>query len=271
MVVNNSLDKLISLGFTEYEGKTYLALLETNPATAYEIARTAGIPTSKIYQVVEKLKSKGFVQLIKEEGKKRYIPLEPDELISSYRKKVDTTLTSLKKDLSSIKTDKDISYIWNLKTYDSLLDKAERIINETKKELLVSAWKEDIAQLTPVLLKCSKRKVNIAIVHFGTPEIKIGQIFQHPIEDTIYSEKGGRGIVIVGDSKEALMGTVIKNKKVEGAWSMNKGFVTLAEDYIKHDIYIMKIVKRFNQTLIDKFGKGYKELRNIFSDTEVNK
>ena len=61
-------------------------------------------------------------------------------------------------------------------------------------------------------------------------------IYQHPIEDTIYNEKGGRGLVLVAVTKEALMGTIFPDYRVEGAWSVNQGFVTLAEDYIKHDI-----------------------------------
>ena len=64
------------------------------------------------------------------------------------------------------------------------------------------------------------------------------------------------------------MGTVFSKDEVDGAWSKNRGFVTLAEDYIKHDIYIMKIVRRYDEALISTFGKGYTMLRDIFSDKE---
>ena len=68
--------------------------------------------------------------------------------------------------------------------------------------------------------------------------------------------------------KEALMGTIYPDFKVEGAWSVNQGFVTLAEDYVKHDIYIMKIVSRFDDLLISRFGEKYKKLRDIYNDEE---
>ena len=64
------------------------------------------------------------------------------------------------------------------------------------------------------------------------------------------------------------MGTVFKGRQVEGAWSKNLGFVTLAEDYIKHDIYIMKIIERFKDMLIARFGENYHRLRDIFKDEE---
>ncbi len=65
------------------------------------------------------------------------------------------------------------------------------------------------------------------------------------------------------------MGTVSKDNKVEGAWSMNRGFVMMAEDYIKHDVYIMKIVGRFSGLLRKKFGSRYEKLRDIFKDEVI--
>ena len=50
---------------------------------------------------------------------------------------------------------------------------------------------------------------------------------------------------------------------------MNRGFVTLAEDYIKHDVYMMKIVRRFDTTLKGRFGYKYEKLRDIFKDEEA--
>lgn len=85
---------------------------------------------------------------------------------------------------------------------------------------------------------------------------------------TAYQEKGGRGIVLIADSAEVLIGTVFQDNKVEGAWSANRGFVTLAEDYVKHDIYIMKIVRWFDGLLIERFGTGYAKLRNVYQDEE---
>ena len=93
--------------------------------------------------------------------------------------------------------------------------------------------------------------------------------FSHPIEDTLYAEKGGRGFVLVSDGAEAVTGTIFADGTVEGAWSRSRGFITLAEDYVKHDIYIMKIVQRYDRELTARFGPKYERLRDVFSDTEV--
>ena len=258
----------MTLGFTEYEARAYISLLKIQPATAYEISRESGIPSSKVYEIIARLLEKKIVLLVIEKDKKKYIPIPPDEFLESRKSHFDKTLDNLKENLPEIRKNEGVSFIWNINEYEFLMDKAGRMIKNAETEVMLSVWREEFVILEKELEKADKRGVNIAIVHFGIPEKKIGQLFQHPIEDTIYEEKGGRGFTLVCDGKTGLVGTVSKNLNVEGAWSHNLGFITLAEDYIKHDIYIMKIVKRFDPNLKNTFGKNYHHLRNIYKDRD---
>jgi len=261
--------ELAKLGLTEYEAKAYLSLLNENPATAYEIGKASGIPTSKVYEVLKKLVEKEVISIFDEGRTKQYIPLAPDEFLNRHKNMTERIIDSLRGELSHVKGKKEFSYIWNITEYDYFIHKVREAIKGATQTVLVSIWKEELALLEEELRYAVKRDVKVAVVHFGLPKVKIGQMYPHPIEDTIYQEKGGRGLIVVVDSKEVLTGTILWNRKVEGAWSMNRGFVTLAEDYIKHDIYIMKIVKRFDRTLKERFGTKYAKLRDIFSDEEA--
>jgi HTH-type transcriptional regulator, sugar sensing transcriptional regulator len=40
----------------------------------------------------------------------------------------------------------------------------------------------------------------------------------------------------------------------------------MAEDYIKHDVYIMKIVERFGKPLQECYGEHYERLRDIYQE-----
>jgi sugar-specific transcriptional regulator TrmB len=265
MVVNN----LMEIGFSAYEARAYLGLLKSHPATAYEIAKASGLPTSKIYEVLARLLEKGVVMQIQESNKKRFLPLEPGEFVKGRRAKIETTLSLLNEELPLEAQTPAVSYIWNITSYADLMRRAGQMVSKANSTLLISAWKEEIKELIDNLKKKENEGVRIALLHFGQTDEQIGQVYVHPIENTIYAEKGGRGFVLVADTQEALMGTVFPDARVEGAWSKNSGFVTLAEDYIKHDIYINKIVERFNQLLIDRFGNNYHLLRDIFQDEEV--
>jgi sugar-specific transcriptional regulator TrmB len=264
--VEKELSGLLDLGFTEYEAKAYLSLLRVNPASAYEIAKSSGVPTSKIYEVLKKLAAKGIITVIDDGKTKRYTPADPDEFLDRYRSRTVKVIDELRVGLAAARGERELSQIWNIREYEYLIDKARRMIEGASVAVLLSVWKEELALLSDVITEALHRKVRVVIVHFGPPELALGQMYQHPIEDTLYQEKGGRGLTIVADAREVLMGTISEDQKVEGAWSRNSGFVAMAEDYIKHDVYIMKIVGKFDKMLKERYGDRYQGLRNIFQE-----
>lgn len=274
MVVNSEqLAELFArLGVSDYEGRVYAALLAANPATAYEAAKEAGVPTSKVYEVIARLEARGMVRSLDEGGRKRYLPQSPDDFVETTRRSLGRTLDALKTDLSRLGGPQDQSYVWNLDPSD-LLDKACRMIETAAEAVLVSAWNPEARVLAPLVAEARRRGVKTAVVHFGNGDLDLAGVFRHPIEDTLYAEKGGRGLTVVADGREALMGTLRGEgaEGGEGAWSRNHAFVTLAEDYVKHDIYIMKIVERFDPELQRRFGPKYEKLRDVWNDEEERK
>jgi HTH-type transcriptional regulator, sugar sensing transcriptional regulator len=268
-MVVNIVDHLLSLGFSEYEGRSYLALLSSGEAlTAYEIAKSAGLPTSKIYGVLARLEGRELVSIVDGKGKKKFAAMDPDEFFSQFRHGVNDTIAQVRRELKQLKGNVSATAIWNFRDYDSFRERCMRIVRVSRKNLLISAWEEELTFMGIALEAARSRGVKIAIIHFGQTEVRAGVMYQHPIEDTLYEERGGRGFVMVSDSREAVLATVYGESAVEGAFSMNRGFILLAEDYIKHDIYVMKIVRRMDRELIKRFGERYRKLRDIYSDEE---
>jgi sugar-specific transcriptional regulator TrmB len=247
MVVNKIQSALRDIGFSEYEARAYVSALVLKAGSAYEIARDANIPTSKIYETIARLKEKELLFEAAEAGKKKYVALSGAEFLARARSLSDKRFESLARDLKRLPVAEDVSFIWNIGDHDALVEKSGRLVREARQSLLLSLWPEELEKIFPELEAAQKRGVAIAVIHFGPIDRKVGTMFAHPIEDTLYAERGG----------------------VEGAWSANRGFVLLAEDYLKHDIYIMKIVNRFDRELIGRFGKNYAMLRDIFRDREV--
>jgi sugar-specific transcriptional regulator TrmB len=228
--------KLTQLGLSEYEAKAYIALLKENPLTAYEVAKSATIPTSKIYEVIKKLENRQMVQAIHGESSRLFVPVSLDDFIYNYR--------------------------------TSLILKLERMLKTADRTILLSIWPTEINLLFDALTHAEERGVSVGIVHYGATSIRIGQTYLHPIEDTIYEKKDARGISLVVDSREALIGKVA-GSGTEAIWSMNEGFVMMAEDYLRHDIYFIKTARRFAPLLQERFGKRYEKLMDVYSDEEI--
>ncbi len=70
------------LGFSEYECKAYLKLLEDFPLNGYTLSQKSGIPRSRIYEVLKNLMEKQMVFEQIREKNKLYYPLDPDVFIN---------------------------------------------------------------------------------------------------------------------------------------------------------------------------------------------
>lgn len=264
-----AISKLAELGVSENEAKAYIALLKENPLTAYEIAKNSAVPTSKIYEVIRKLENREMVQAIHGERLKMFVPLSLDEFIYHYKSKIDIGLNMVKDELKEVKGGMDTSYTWHVREYDRLILKAERMLKTADKTVLLSVWPPEMLLLQQELNNAVERGVKVAVIHYGTAHLKIGKVYQHPIEDTIFEKRDVRGFALIVDSKEAFTGS-LAGRKTEAIWSMNEGFVMMAEDYLRHDIYFIKTARRFAPLLQNTFGQRYQKLVDVYSDDELS-
>lgn len=182
MVVNKDevLDHLGRLGLSDYEGKVYLSLLQIHPATAYEAARDAGVPTSKVYEVLDRLEGRGMVRAQDESGRKRYLPQPALDFVEAHRRRLGGTLDRLGRDLIRLEAPRDEASVWNLADEAALLDKACRLVQGAAETLLVSAWHAEAAILAPLIRQAADRGVRTALVQFGPGDLDVPRVFSTP-------------------------------------------------------------------------------------------
>src|SRR5215208_5851110 len=86
---------LQELGFSEYEARAYMALLQRNPLNGYELAKVSGLPRANIYTVIQKLEHRGAVVRLDTPGGVRYAPVDPGELTERIARRFEHVLTSV--------------------------------------------------------------------------------------------------------------------------------------------------------------------------------
>ena len=69
---------LRDLGLSEYEARTYRALLRLGPTTAKELSRTADVPMGRIYDVLNALEADRLVRSQTASRPKKYVGVEPE-------------------------------------------------------------------------------------------------------------------------------------------------------------------------------------------------
>jgi sugar-specific transcriptional regulator TrmB len=69
---------LRDLGLSEYEARSYRALLRLGPATAKELSRASDVPMGRVYDVLNSLEQWGLVRSQASSRPKKYIGVEPE-------------------------------------------------------------------------------------------------------------------------------------------------------------------------------------------------
>lgn len=105
-MANLLLKQLVNFGLSEKEAKIYLALLELEMATVFEVAKQSGINRSSAYVVLETLKKKGFVGISDDKKVRNYIAASPETLLHSAKaaaKKQEETKTGIESIIPELK------------------------------------------------------------------------------------------------------------------------------------------------------------------------
>ncbi len=135
---------LRDFGLTEYEVKTYIALVESGPMPASGLSKVASVPYSKIYEIIGNLEGKGWVE--SEQGRPiKYYPKAPSVALESSRMRAENTLKSSQAEalgelqpLFEKKGVKERPDIWIVRGQNNILDKIRESLERTRHELLVA-------------------------------------------------------------------------------------------------------------------------------------
>ena len=77
------IDSLKVIGFSEYEAKVYIALVQLGGGTATEISKVSQVPTNRVYQTLDRLQDKGYVKgQIGDSIANFYMPEDPETVIN---------------------------------------------------------------------------------------------------------------------------------------------------------------------------------------------
>ena len=96
-----SVDRLVRLGLTTYEARAYITLVRRDSFTAAQIARTAGLPRQRIYDVLASLVEKGLASA-RPGSVVKYAALAPDLAVERLVANRRAEMSALERDASDV-------------------------------------------------------------------------------------------------------------------------------------------------------------------------
>lgn len=228
-------DLMRQLGFTNYEAKTYLFLLQNNPATRYELSKYSGVPRSAIYSVINKLEKEGLVNAIHTEPK-RYIPLPPEQLVKLLENRHKEILKEFYQNIHKLEPTSQMDHLWNIRGYENLILKAKELIDKAEESIYLSVWRREAILLRKELEKADKRNVKIVVFTFTQLPFEVGRVLSHNLHEEDLETVWDHKIILCVDQRELLMGEADTKEHKNVAWTHNKALIAIALNHIILDI-----------------------------------
>jgi sugar-specific transcriptional regulator TrmB len=263
--------ELQKLGFSDYEARAYMSLLKSSPATAYEISKDAGLPRANTYAALASCTEKGAVQPFSE-SPVRYVPVDPDELLTRIAKDTAARCQRLASQLRQVKSDDSREFVLNIEGEEQVAAKISEMIRAAKLHVWIKAHEDVVDAHRADLRDAANRGVSIMIILFG----KDGRRFRFSDRVRVYlHEANGVRIgnadnlfTIATDFTTAL--TAQMHGVVHAAHTRNPAIVTMAETLIRHDMYLAEIFAKFGDRITQAFGPHMRQLRaNSFSPGQL--
>ncbi|RLI83930.1 TrmB family transcriptional regulator [Archaeoglobales archaeon] len=161
---------LKSFGFSEYEAKAILALLSRGALSAKEVSEISGIPRTSVYDVMNSLVAKGFVEAF--DRPKKFRALKTTEILSILSKRAAEGIDFLKKELPRFEE----AEVEEIKIYrgELVLDKLKEMVSNAKDNIIgiFSYISDEIREI----LETSKCK--LVLISLNAKEVKNAEAYE---------------------------------------------------------------------------------------------
>src|SRR4030066_2327098 len=174
-ISENTRDTLREMGLNAYEIDAYIALLEGGQMTAMEISREGSVPYSKIYEVLNSLKQKGWVKS-SESRPFKYYPVPPVEAITSTKLRLEDKYqrweNTVAEEMQPLYEKRELVErpdMLILRGQQAILTKLEEVLMKATKEIMIAApeFARTIIASADPLMSGLKKTVNTNLMGAG--------------------------------------------------------------------------------------------------------
>lgn len=257
--------RLRVLGMSLYEAKVYVGLLQHGPQNGNELAKSAGLPSSKVYSTLEKLALLGIVHTVRRDSTTRYVCIAPDELIKRFRTQFSEPLDYLEQSLPSLGAFVPSTEVLTVSGLDAILENSRYIVNRAQREVFISIWAEDLDDLRDALVQADTRGVSVFAMLYGEDStLEVGSWLHHGYGDIVSDRLQGRMLTVAADHEEALIAHIPRRGEASGVRTRNPVLTLIAQEYLHHDLVLRRAQISIGFDQWDAWWQADPDLRALF-------
>jgi Cd2+/Zn2+-exporting ATPase len=252
------LAKLVAVGFTEYESKVYLALLQEYPATGYQVSKKSGVPRSMVYEALGRLHARGAVLETMEGRATLYRPLPPDVLLDHHELEHRRLITELREGLPQLYASRHEDRVWSISGRESVLSYAAQMIRQAQHESFLVLADDDLEALHEEIVSACDRGLEISTLLTGNADLDCGRVARHPPLESELQELTDT-LVVVADGQEALIAST--HTETTATITRNRDLVLITRQFVWMELFTQRIYARLGPDLLAQLDP---EDRRIF-------
>lgn len=257
---------LRELGFTDYEARAYEALAGRQPATAYEIAKQAGLPRANVYSALRALQAKGAIQPVTEHPV-RYVPVNPEQFFRGIRRTTADLCENVVREMKRGARDDGHAYVSILRGETEVRSKLAGMIDGAREHVWLKGTVTLIAPYVRELAAAARRGVTVRLIIFGKavpglkPHNRI-QIVPHEGDGKLHGPPSDAMLTATADSSSMLIASFIEGARA--SFARDYPVIYVIETLLLHEIYLAEIHAAFGAQLDLRFGKQLGKLRRKY-------
>jgi HTH-type transcriptional regulator, sugar sensing transcriptional regulator len=252
------IEQLQQLGFSEYETKAYIALLQQHPLNGYALAKVSGIPRANIYGVLQKLEGRGAVVSVNATSGQLYSPIAPETLIRLLSRHINEVLVTAQRGLEALATPTQQTYVQNVQGSDQLLEHARDVINTANEQLLIALWQPEAGRLADSMAQAQARGVAINTLCCQACSQECGGCQGSIYRYHVTPDQQEHGLIVIRDEAEMLVGTL--GTQATAIRTRQTSLIEMTTWYLRHSITLAALVTDLGDTLEDNLKPETRQL-----------
>lgn len=194
-----------------------------------------------------------------------YHPLPYKDLLKSKKHSFLNNYRFLEESLEqfSEESNHNSTELFVIKGYQSSMEMIRSAIAESKETILLSCWKKEYEEIENVLFEAYERKVYITLLIFDEWKLDIPWKYFSHYNDGKALHRHQDELSIVIDQQKAILLDSLKGSSC-AIVSTHPIMLSNVRNYIRHDIYVNRILHDFRKEMTDYYGNDLQHLIHDF-------
>lgn len=230
------------LGLSSNEARVYLALLENNPITGYQLSKTSGILRPVVYEMLNRLVEKGGARVIKS-NPDTYVPVVIEEFLKNIEIGFSDAKSNINNTLKKYMVVDHSDYYWNIIGTKNILNSIHMMIQRAEHQIYISVQNQKFLDyFKEILLTQAQKGVSIDIFSYYNLETEGLTLYSYHLDQNFSSPSILTSMVeICVDSSESILSHFTDDKTAKSVYSKNLAQIKLIKDDILRSIYFIRL------------------------------